>query len=72
MATCWNEALNEQLVAQCEQGGPMCAPQSVAQLLALPYCEGECGGGQSNTLKWVVGGATVIVVALLLRRGLEG
>lgn len=70
---CWSAALNEQLIGECEKGSPMCSPQTVAKLLSLDYCPGECGtaGGKlwmPSTTTLVVGAAALVVLALALRK----
>jgi len=66
---CWNAAMNEQLIAACEQGSPMCSPKTVAELLSLDYCPGECSGsktGMPSTTTMVVGAAALAVVVALM------
>lgn len=69
---CWSAALNEQLIAECEKGSPICSPQTVAKLLSLDYCPGECSGStwsKPSTTTLVVGAAAMaVVLALVLRR----
>lgn len=70
---CWSAALNEQLIKECQRNGPMCSPASVATLLDLDYCPGECdGAGKASgpsTTTMVLGVATVAVaIALVMRK----
>jgi hypothetical protein len=41
-ATCWSEQLNQDMIEECDAGGPGCAFNVVSSRLQLPYCPGEC------------------------------
>jgi hypothetical protein len=50
-ATCWNDRLNADMVAECESEGPGCAPFVVANRLDLDYCPGVCGQPRPDVAK---------------------
>jgi hypothetical protein len=68
--------MGEQLIAACEQGSPMCTPKTVAELLSLDYCPGECSGPSSalskvSTTTWVIGAAALVAVAVVWKNARE-
>lgn len=71
---CWNDDLNADLIDACKQGGDLCAPEVVAELLNLPFCneDGEpCPAPSAPIVAGIIGvvaGAGVVLMAKRLRR----
>jgi len=46
-ATCWNDQLNQDMIEECDAGGPGCAFNIVSSRLQLPYCPEDRHAGSS-------------------------
>ena len=52
---CWSDALNDQLISDCQARGTACTPDNIARLLSLEYCSGTCERTSDKTMLWALG-----------------